>query len=935
MTATRPPGHTDAVSRSLAIVCALAIVGCGGPGDDPDASSSDAGVSDGGSRLVLDEPAPPMPPDIPWLADGAPPVEAPRMVCPSGWRERMDPSGVTVCEPWPSTGREVCTGAQAHFPGGAGCEAVGDACPSGGAFPTGLPSGRSLLYVLAGASGTGTEASPFGTLREALAVAPDDAIVVVGEGRYDESVELARGIALWGACAERVTLAPSTAGVGFDPVIGVTGRAEIRNVRVADADRVGVRVTGMGASATIRGLVIESAMTRGLLVDVEATADVAELVVRGTRAAPSGETGYGVTFAGGGPSTLARASLESNRCVGILLARASLTVSDTSITGTLRQESDGALGRGINVQEAATVDLHRVVVEDSFDFGIFVTGMAASVTGDDLVVRGTRATSVTPSGAGIGPQLGASVDLERVLLERNQSFGLTAVVSSQAILRDAVVLDTMPNEVTSIDGAGLGVGSRSTLTAERVWVARSVYGGVLAANVGTIVTLVDATILDTEWLEGSAVGGRGIWVETGVTLTLRRARVERNVEVGIFAQSSTVTLEDVRVADTLPRPTGELGEGIHVEGAAFATGARILVEGSRHVGIGVLHAFTEVELDDVVVRETVAQLSDGQEGYGVLVDEGGSLVVRRGLFERNTDVSVASRGVDSVLVLEDATIQDSRPRELDSTNGLGLGVVLGGSLRATRVALHGNREIGIYVHDPGTTAELSDLVVEDTAEGSLGAGLLGAGTGYGVLVGNAATLDGVRWRLSRNHSIGLVVRGIDTAVTATEVVIEDTQSYARELALGRAVSAVAGAQLSLTRARVSGSREVGVFAYGEGTDVTLAQIEVLDTDAAECERTDCPGRSGGIGVGSYESAHIAVSDFVIASSRLCGVQVAFAGLLDLVRGEVRDAPVGACVQVAGYDVSRLNQSVDWIEVGSVIEATELPIPHLPELPDLE
>ena len=56
------------------------------------------------------------------------------------------------------------------------------------------------------------------------------------------------------------------------------------------------------------------------------------------------------------------------------------------------------------------------------------------------------------------------------------------------------------------------------------------------------------------------------------------------------------------------------------------------------------------------------------------------------------------------------------------------------------------------------------------------------------------------------------------------------------------------------------------------------------------------------------------------------MQVAGDAALDLAEGEVRGNTIGACVQVDGYDVTRLQDRVLYEENGVNLDATTLPVP---------
>jgi len=65
-----------------------------------------------------------------------------------------------------------------------------------------VPADGELLFVLAGAApgGSGTQESPFGTIREAMETAASGTTVVLSKGTFDEAVRPGSGVSVVGAC---------------------------------------------------------------------------------------------------------------------------------------------------------------------------------------------------------------------------------------------------------------------------------------------------------------------------------------------------------------------------------------------------------------------------------------------------------------------------------------------------------------------------------------------------------------------------------------------------------------------------------------------------------------------------------------------------------------------------------------------------------------
>ena len=107
-----------------------------------------------------------------------------------------------------------------------------------------------------------------------------------------------------------------------------------------------------------------------------------------------------------------------------------------------------------------------------------------------------------------------------------------------------------------------------------------------------------------------------------------------------------------------------------------------------------------------------------------------------------------------------------------------------------------------------------------------------------------------------------------------------------------------------------------------------------------------PGRVFGHALVSVAAA-IGLDDFRVRGAETCGVFVSPDPTLaevgpvasappsvDLRNGVVEQSAIGACVQVDGYDLSRLNQGVEYRDNGTNLETTSLPVPGQVELPEL-
>lgn len=507
---------------------ALTALGCGDDDRRADATL-DAGADPDGGETADAEPDAPFEPTPP--AEAALPVMTP---CPPGWREIAGVDGTpAVCEPWPEGGREACAPYEAHYPGAAGCTAVGDPCPATGDFSESLPADRRIWFVRAGApsGGDGTREAPFDSLSGAIAIASDGDVVALASGIYSEPLRIEAGVTLWGACAARTEIA-TTLATGDIETRG-TG-VGLRNLRITGAF---ARVFVLDGSIDVRGVVVEAGELDVLAI---ARGDLTAWDVRIT----TGGTGSCV-YAGG----FGNAIVERMQCAAegfALNANGSITVRDSALVAAVDETVEP---QPFVLAEAGTFLLERVAIEGERGAGLH---LATFATLRDVVIRGSEPTAPRDD-VGILSLGGGQVTLERVRVERSVGFGAGVagdLGASSIELRDVVVRDVAP----SFFGAGAAISAESggQLTGGRVYIAGAPDVGLMATEPGTSVSIEDLTIVGGRGVANGTLG-RGVQVQRGAAFTASRVRLERNREAGVIVSSTTASFSDLVVRATLER----------------------------------------------------------------------------------------------------------------------------------------------------------------------------------------------------------------------------------------------------------------------------------------------------------------------------------------------------------------------------------------------
>jgi len=663
------------------------------------ACGDDDGGADGGADASTDS-GPPINADIPWLADGLPPIAPPVLTpCPTGWRE-VTAGELTICDPLPDAGGATCSAGEAHFVGTPGCAAVGDACPVGD-FAEGLPAGA--LYVDADASpgGDGSVASPFTALSDvAWTGLPAGATIALARGDYDGAIPLKADVRLVGACAAETIL--TGIAVPVPSVLSVTSAGEaavVRNVTIRSPPQMAALVERAGRSLRLEGVVIEGARMRGVWVDDGGELTLERVVVRNTRAESDGTFGVGAEVSRGGRLVASNAIFDGNRDHGIFVFEpgSEAVLADTIVRGTVPQTVDGTAGRAIGVQMGARVEVSRTLLEGNSGSALLVGLDDAEAVLVDVVVRDNN--------DGIAAQDGARLDASRLSFEGNVDTAVAvAEVGSRATLADIVVRDTLV-ERSGFGGRGLNV-QGGTVEGARIAIERSHDNGIFIALEGTDVSLEDVVVRDTLADATESYWGRGVNVQGGAHFTLERALIERSASVGVVVMGpeTTADLTDVVVRDNMMAPID--GRGLQSQVGARTTGTRVLVE--RTLGIGVATGSGgSLELSDVVVRDVAARAcaasscSAAPWGYGASAIAGEMRLTR---FE------VSGASLCGLIIADEPGFVGPTPTALDLASGVVAGAAIGACVQVDGYELT-RLTSGVEFRDNGVNLDTTMLPV--------------------------------------------------------------------------------------------------------------------------------------------------------------------------------------------------------------------------------
>ena len=637
---------------------------------------------------------------------------------------------------------------------------------------------------------------------------------------------------------------------------------------------------------------------------------------------------------------------------------AGAVVSNLTITGDRM---------GVYAGGGARMSLRDAIVEDAIGTGIFVLG--ATLEGERVVVRRTRALADGLAGRGVDVEMRGSATLRHVRLEENHDFGAFAAGATLS-LEDSVIEDTVP-QADGTHGRALNVIGGATATVARSALVGSHEIGALITQAGSSADLTDVLV---SGVAARGEDGVGLSVEMGASATLTRVRVEGAQGGGLMVNASRVTASQLHVRDILPGAVlGLRGMCASATSSAELDVSRAVFERCHTVGVAG-SVESRISLTDTIVRDVSARASDGDLGVGIGVTLLTELTLRRVLVERT-----ASHGVrvddESTLDFEDLRTEqtgaDENPgvglfafqratvtgRRLEVVGASDLGILLG--LDATTVAIEDARVTGtrpvptgdddvptygaaLQVEEGGA-AELTRVVFEDNAErgvGMLGGGRLilrdaivrgtreasGGELGRGASVAEGSELTVERGLFEDNHETAVLAMDLGTVIRLTDVEVRGTRSRSSDGEAGRGLTVQTGARVELTRVRVLDNREAGLLLLGEAATVIGTEVDVTGTLRRECADTTCEGAGAGCGVTVNDGSRLELAGFLVEDNALCGIQLAGGASIALSGGVVRGHPIGANVQAADFDYRSLTDGVRFEDNERNIDATILPLP---------
>ncbi len=550
-----------------------------------------------------------------------------------------------------------------------------------------------------------------------------------------------------------------------------------------------------------------------------------------------------------------------------------------TLTAALAAAPDGAtiaLAKGMH-PGAITIERDVTIVGACVaETTIFTNGTRAITAEGDLTLA-LRDLRIAAEGAagivGIGDVM---VDLESIYVGPVKRFGVQTAGSMRA--RRVLVREEQQ------EASGIGIGHNGDLEDVVIVVdgGPGITSGERLSARRVVVRPYDGTVASGISIHGT-LNGSELAMQAATSLGTQgsaRSHVERS-----WLRADAVSEQTMRAALT--------ADSIDVE--------RTFMEGG-------VNAAVDVRLVDVVGLGTPAPSPDDTW----IVHPDATLRLERVRLERPRGL----RALGATLILRDVSIVGANPVEADVAIQT---VVIGATLDAERVSQRGGRYGGFLFSAAAVSlTDVSISYIDPDVRPQIGVAAIDA---------SRVVLD--RVRITDAHvAAGIAAIGPGTRIEGSDVAIEEVHGVPGVTSFARGIDVEDGAELSLERVSVAGTRGHGVIAMRDG----VVALRELSIDRSEPCAADCGGHAFGVGVGAYD-ARLSAERFAVRRASLCGAHLAMTGEIDLAHGTIADSSVAVCVGDDGYDLDRLSDDVAIEGNGRNLDSVALPVPR--PLPPIE
>ncbi len=505
-------------------------------------------------------------------------------------------------------------------------------------------------------------------------------------------------------------------------VEGTGTHATVLNVRIANTlARLedGQRGTGVeieGAAVTLGWLHIVENRHIGLHIsDGAKVAGLAVLVIA-TEAEGNGSDGRGMSVSGSSSVTLDSVRLTLNRDVGLRAIGAATVVqiSDLVVDATLPRLSDASYGRGVSINDGASVLIQGGRLSGNRDEGLHVADPGSSLVASALTIDSTwPRTSDSGRGLGLVGRDGATLEVTNLRCSANHSVGvLLDGLGTVATIGKLLVDGTSGPSALKPEGYGVAVVDHARLNLSAARLVDNEGVGLFAAGTQTVVAVTDLIADHGQPMQGGDLYGGGVAVRRGAHLNLRRARLSANHDVALMAEgtATTVNAVDLLVDGTLPsKADSDGGRAINVERGATLRLRRAWLLDNSDVALYARHPQTSVTAADLWIAGTAGRKND-TFGDAVTIESGAKATVAGLRAEGNAGSGAVAQG--GTLILDGLALTAGPEPDLYALVG-GVQSIDGGDLTLRGSHLSRPYRLGVAVGH--ATGVISDVMIDRVA----------------------------------------------------------------------------------------------------------------------------------------------------------------------------------------------------------------------------
>ncbi len=250
--------------------------------------------------------------------------------------------------------------------------------------------------------------------------------------------------------------------------VAAGGQVDLHDLLIRDTvPRSGAPILGMAltisnrAEATIRRAHLVRSTGYGVTINDSAVAlleDVTVIDVLGAKDSVQG-WGYGLSTTEASTVELTRMRISGVHGLGMRLETSvEMRATDVDIVDTIGRDQDGSYGRGLEVRDGSHLDMQRLRVHAAKNIGVQVRNLGSTLDVRDLIITQTGHTECFDydcglgGGAGLIARQGASIRVDRFIIDSNTNFGARVADQAGLELRNGTISNHPVGTQVLVDG---------------------------------------------------------------------------------------------------------------------------------------------------------------------------------------------------------------------------------------------------------------------------------------------------------------------------------------------------------------------------------------------------------------------------------------------------------------------------------------------------